>query len=636
MLYKSQSISIDGNTKSTVRRSRSAPVNRRTSIKKLLSNSENSLQDVGDFEVIDERNYFRSESRLICASRRTSKSLILVQRLTNEDSDQDDEFFANTEDGGYHQPLTIEPVVRSELKRTVAVAGRKKFKFPFRRSLFSHVPPYIFFHCDNCTCSPLPKSVSKHMKWRLNPCTPQIVRRIVEASGFRVVFCDPRDSDSWCGNWDHLFPKNHERLRWYQKVNHFPGTNKLGHKDQLWASISEMIKKFGKRHFGFMPLSFVLPRDKRRLMVTWKRNDGTKWIIKPPSSARGTGVHVVHQWWEVPVNSYLVVQRYLAKPRLIDGAKFDLRIYVLVTSFDPLRAYLYSDGLVRIATTKYDQDAKHHKNRFMHLTNTSVNKYSKAYQLSPNVNTATGHLWSLKSLWSLLERESVNVPKLWSEMKDIVVKTLIATDGAVGPIIQRTLTSRYTCFELFGFDILIEENCRPWLLEVNTAPSLHTDSAVHKAVKGPLIRTLLNIAGFQLNPRVPESVLKELSSRYDLAGSVCQNFHLSDKTLTHQATRKQFNYMYRNSRDEYLDTILQDLTSDDIRNLITFEDELTQLELFEKIFPTNQSHKYLKYFTKPKYYDMLLDAWEHRYGSCRTLGVRRLQDMCREKRHLMP
>ncbi|XP_046751380.1 tubulin monoglutamylase TTLL4-like [Diprion similis] len=636
MLYKSQSILIDENRKSTVRRSRSAPVNRRTSIEKLFNSLENGLRDVRDFEVIYERNYSRSESKVICASARTSRNLILVQRLTDEDSDQDDEFFSNAEARECQQPLIIGPVVQSELKTVVAVAARKKFHFPFRKSLFSHVPPYVFFHCDNCRCSPLPKSVSRHMKWRLTPYTPQIVRRIVEASGFRVVSCDPRDSDSWCGNWDHVFPKNCVRLRWYQKVNHFPGTNKLGHKDQLWASISEMMKRFGKRHFGFMPTTFVLPRDKRRLMVAWKQNDGTKWIIKPPSSARGAGVHVVHQWWEVPANSYLVVQRYLANPRLIDGAKFDLRLYVLVTSFDPLRAYLYSDGLVRIATTKYDQDAKHHKNRFMHLTNTSVNKYSKAYQLSPNVNTATGHLWSLKSLWSLLERESVDVPKLWAEMKDIVVKTLIAADGVVGSVIQKTLTSRYTCFELFGFDILIEENCRPWLLEVNTAPSLHTDSAVHRAVKGPLVRTLFNVAGFQLNPGVPESVLKELSSRYGLDGSVCQNFHLNDKSLTHQATRKQFNYMYRNSRDEYLDTILQDLTSDDIRNLITFEDELTQLELFEKIFPTSRSHKYLKYFSRPKYYDMLLDAWEHHYGSCRKLGVRKLQDMCRSKRHLMP
>ena len=47
-----------------------------------------------------------------------------------------------------------------------------------------------------------------------------------------------------------------------------------------------------------------------------------------------------------------VTSRYLAKPFLINGSKFDLRIYVYVTSYDPLRIYVFEDGLVRFATCK--------------------------------------------------------------------------------------------------------------------------------------------------------------------------------------------------------------------------------------------------------------------------------------------
>ena len=55
--------------------------------------------------------------------------------------------------------------------------------------------------------------------------------------------------------------------------------------------------------------------------------------------------------------------RYLHKPYLISGSKFDLRIYVYVTSYDPLRIYLFSDGLVRFASCKYVAVVRCHPNK---------------------------------------------------------------------------------------------------------------------------------------------------------------------------------------------------------------------------------------------------------------------------------
>lgn len=70
---------------------------------------------------------------------------------------------------------------------------------------------------------------------------------------------------------------------------------------------------------------------------------------------------------------------YIANPHLINGYKYDLRIYVLVTSYDPLRIYMFKDGLTRFATYEYNVKLKDVKKRYIHLTNFSVNKHSKKF-----------------------------------------------------------------------------------------------------------------------------------------------------------------------------------------------------------------------------------------------------------------
>ena len=71
-----------------------------------------------------------------------------------------------------------------------------------------------------------------------------------------------------------------------------------------------------------------------------------------PASARGIGIKVIHKWNQIPRRRPVIVQKYLARPYLINDSKFDLRIYVYVTSYDPLRIYVYDDGLVRFASMK--------------------------------------------------------------------------------------------------------------------------------------------------------------------------------------------------------------------------------------------------------------------------------------------
>lgn len=72
-------------------------------------------------------------------------------------------------------------------------------------------------------------------------------------------------------------------------------------------------------------------------------------------------------------------QRYIHNPLLIDGRKFDLRLYVLVTSMEPLRVYLFEEGLVRFSTKRYS--LRNLRSRFTHLTNYSINKKSGSFKV---------------------------------------------------------------------------------------------------------------------------------------------------------------------------------------------------------------------------------------------------------------
>ena len=87
---------------------------------------------------------------------------------------------------------------------------------------------------------------------------------------------------------------------------------------------------------------------------------------------------MINEISEVPLNESLVISRYIDNPLLINGLKFDLRLYVLVTNFDPLKIYVYNEGLVRFASEPYNL-SNIKQNVFAHLTNYSINKKSEHY-----------------------------------------------------------------------------------------------------------------------------------------------------------------------------------------------------------------------------------------------------------------
>lgn len=106
------------------------------------------------------------------------------------------------------------------------------------------------------------------------------------------------------------------------------------------------------------------------------------------------------------------MQRYVKKPLLIDGKKFDLRLYVLITGFSPIKAYLANEGLARLCTHNYKSPAAGNlKNLFAHLTNYSLNKESDKYK-QPGEDFMTSQDGSkrlLTATWQALEEAGSDI-----------------------------------------------------------------------------------------------------------------------------------------------------------------------------------------------------------------------------------
>ncbi|XP_074067755.1 tubulin polyglutamylase TTLL11 isoform X2 [Macrotis lagotis] len=271
------------------------------------------------------------------------------------------------------------------------------------------------------------------------------------------------------------------------QVNKFPGMTEMVRKITLSRAVRIMQDLFPEE-YNFYPRSWILP-DEFQLFVAQVQmvKDGDpSWkptfIVKPDSGCQGDGIYLIKDPSDIRVAGNLqsrpaVVQEYICKPLLIDKLKFDIRLYVLLKSLEPLEIYIAKDGLSRFCTEPYQEPNfgnLHHV--FMHLTNYSLNIHSGNFIHSDNVNTGSKRTFS--SILCKLSSKGVDIKKIWSDIISLVIKTVIALTPELKVFYQSDIPAGRpgpTCFQILGFDILLMKNLKPVLLEVNANPSMRIE-----------------------------------------------------------------------------------------------------------------------------------------------------------------
>jgi len=293
-----------------------------------------------------------------------------------------------------------------------------------------------------------------------------------------VMKClDLFDGKSHC-----IEPSDLPSLKRYQRVSRLYGLRKtLWNKDRFCETMAAAIRGYDELPLEFVFPCWVLPADYAELIKTAKHKFSNRsFILKPTDRGEGNGIVVMDDWhqlvnWKAkfPDNDEVVVQTYLPNPFLINQRKWDMRTYVLVTSVTPLRVYMYRDGLVRFASSKYEKDAKAGGKATSFLTNTSVNK-----KAGVAVEDLT---WPFPQVYTYLKGIGIDPEMLWDRIEKAVVQLMLSAEPAFVRQFKK-LQNDFTCencYQLLGVDVIVDDDLVPRVIELNGEPSMQLSGEAH-------------------------------------------------------------------------------------------------------------------------------------------------------------
>ncbi|KAL3280947.1 hypothetical protein HHI36_004173 [Cryptolaemus montrouzieri] len=331
---------------------------------------------------------------------------------------------------------------------------------------------------------------------------PSLLNQVCLERGWRE-YSPECGEDNWNLWWKtNSFTTSYTKtLSAWQFTNHIPKGSAICRKDNLVRYLRCMKSVYGVI-YDFSPHGYNLPLEYTKFAAECNRcrvmpyektckkylDEKPIWICKPVSKSQGRGIFLFRKLSDLNYDTNTIVQRYIEKPLLIGGYKFDLRLYVCIPSYHPINIYIYKEGLARFGTDKFN--LKDLTNPFRHLTNCSINKLGPNYTEMKD-RIGAGCKWTLQQLRKYFFQAGIHDWLIWQRISNLVILTILSHSTQVPETVN--------CFDFFGFDVLIDEDLKPWLLEVNLSPALSNDCDADRAVKKPMLHDMFDLLGLPLH-----------------------------------------------------------------------------------------------------------------------------------------
>jgi Tubulin-tyrosine ligase family len=307
-----------------------------------------------------------------------------------------------------------------------------------------------------------------------------------------------------------------DRLKPYlpvQLINHFENHFELSNKINLYRNLSKYCKDDNISIKTIVPETFALESKSQTFKSQLEKfknffqtaeaiPNSTQfcgknlWILKPSSFNRGRGIQIINKIDQI--DSYFsnteetgnyVIQKYIESPMLFYNRKFDVRMWVLITHEN--LCYYYPHGYIRTSSEIFSIEDNLLNNKFIHLTNNAVQKQSEVYGKYEKGNQVS---FSDFSKYLKDYHQSIDFGQVLNRIVQLITISFKSVQNKLNP------RSRQHCFELFGYDFIIDSDIKPWLIEVNTNPCLELSSPLLAQLIPKMIEEAFNLTVDKIFP----------------------------------------------------------------------------------------------------------------------------------------